>query len=201
MHEAALVELATRPYDAISVETIARRAGVHRATLYRRWSTVEGVVAAALGEAAQDRIPVPDEGSLEADLVALAGALARTLSDPLGLGVMRVMVLGGRGPGPLYALGQQFWRGRVEGMSVIVRRAVDRSELPVRTDARVLLGALAAPICYQALVVGRDPDAGDALLAARATIVAAQAGLFAEHGPAASSEQRERELQNTPEPG
>jgi AcrR family transcriptional regulator len=176
--EAALEELASRPYETISVDTIARRAGVHRATLYRRWSTVEGVVAAALFEAAQDRIPVPDEGSLEADLLALASALARTLSDPLGLAVMRVMVLGSRGPSPLHAVGQQFWSGRIEGMSVIVHRAVDRSELPEHTDARVLLGALAAPICYQALVIGRAPDEGDALLAARATVVAARAGLF-----------------------
>ena len=44
-------ELTTHGYDGLSVEAVARRSGVHRATVYRRWKDVGGLLADTVEEA------------------------------------------------------------------------------------------------------------------------------------------------------
>src|SRR5690606_22472274 len=67
-----------------------------------------------------------------------------------------------------------FWSDRYARAAVIVHRAIDRGEIPARTDARRLLTAATAPL-YPELVLLRTP----AHRSAEATAVAAQAGAFA----------------------
>jgi AcrR family transcriptional regulator len=55
---ATFAELTARPYDEISIETIAARAGVHKTTVYRRWHTKAELVSHALATAAQAMIEV-----------------------------------------------------------------------------------------------------------------------------------------------
>jgi AcrR family transcriptional regulator len=52
------------------MEGIAARAGVGKATLYRRWKSREDVVAAAVADFVAD-IAIPDTGSVEEDLLLL----------------------------------------------------------------------------------------------------------------------------------
>src|SRR3712207_1543584 len=59
-------------YDGLSVEDVARRAGVHKTTVYRRWPTRAALVAEATRERSQQVIPVPDTGTLAGDLRQLA---------------------------------------------------------------------------------------------------------------------------------
>src|SRR6266511_5046821 len=66
---ATLAELAERGYAALSLESIARRAGVHKTTLYRRWGTREELVLEAMLARAGEHISVPDTGSLRGDLL------------------------------------------------------------------------------------------------------------------------------------
>lgn len=54
----------------LSMEEVARRAGVSKATLYRRFSSKKEVVAAAL-RSIRTTQPAPDTGSVQGDLVAL----------------------------------------------------------------------------------------------------------------------------------
>src|SRR5262249_29834109 len=78
LQEAARAEFAERGYRAMSMESIAARAGVSKVSLYRRWPSKAAVAAevlAQMGEAS----PVTDAGSLKADLRAL---IARTIGSP-----------------------------------------------------------------------------------------------------------------------
>src|SRR5689334_5908035 len=54
-------------YDALTMDAIATRAGVGKATVYRRWSTKETLAAEAV-ERIMRAIPVPDTGTVEGDL-------------------------------------------------------------------------------------------------------------------------------------
>ena len=60
---ATLAELGERGYAALSLDSVARRAGVHKTTLYRRWGTREELVLEAMLERAGEHISVPDTGS------------------------------------------------------------------------------------------------------------------------------------------
>ena len=60
---AALEELAEVGYAAFSLDAVARRAGAHKTTLYRRWGTPDDLLLEAMTEAAQESVPIPDSGA------------------------------------------------------------------------------------------------------------------------------------------
>src|SRR5688572_33420223 len=74
--EATLELLAERGYDGAEVPEVARRAGVHPTTVYRRWGTKSRLVGEALLERSRPLTPTPDTGSLRPDLgrLLVAGA-------------------------------------------------------------------------------------------------------------------------------
>jgi AcrR family transcriptional regulator len=69
--EAAVGLLSGGGYGDLTVEAIAREAGVSKQTIYRWWPTKAEVVLEALNEAATAIAPGEDSGSLEADLRTL----------------------------------------------------------------------------------------------------------------------------------
>ncbi|WP_280440325.1 helix-turn-helix domain-containing protein, partial [Nocardia cyriacigeorgica] len=61
--EAVHAELTEHGYDALTIDTVAARAGVHRATVYRRWRGGGGFLAAGLAApAALDGAPPAPPG-------------------------------------------------------------------------------------------------------------------------------------------
>ena len=81
---ATLAELADTGYAALTIENIARRARVHKTTIYRRWPDRESLVADVLGERIALDFPIPDAGSLQADLQELAQAFVAWVTSPTG---------------------------------------------------------------------------------------------------------------------
>ena len=79
---AATIELVERDgYGAVTMEAIARRAGVSKQTVYRWWPTKAAIILEALNEAASAIAPDPDTGSLSADVRAF---VRRTVSGASG---------------------------------------------------------------------------------------------------------------------
>src|SRR5262245_7609675 len=79
---ATLAELAESGYSGLTIVTVAKRAGVHKTTLYRRWGTRERLVLEAMLDRAGERIAVPDTGSLREDLLGLARTAAANAASP-----------------------------------------------------------------------------------------------------------------------
>ncbi|HEY7144609.1 MAG TPA: TetR/AcrR family transcriptional regulator [Streptosporangiaceae bacterium] len=176
---ATIGELASRSYDDISIESIAARAGVHKTTIYRRWRTKAELVSQAVTDAARSLIPVPDTGSVEADLRGLSRSVMATLSSPEGNATTRSLLAGATASAQIRQLMQQFWTARLTATAAIVERAVGRGELPAGTDPAPVLQAMAAPLYYRLLVTGDQLTQRDADLSAAAAAAAARAGVFA----------------------
>src|SRR3954469_20871643 len=68
-------------YDDVTMEAIAQRAGVGKATLYRRWTAKEPLVVEAIGRIVS-HVPIPDTGTMRADLRGLMRSAARMYADP-----------------------------------------------------------------------------------------------------------------------
>jgi AcrR family transcriptional regulator len=68
-------------YGRLTLDGIARRAGVSRQTVYRWWPGKAEIVLEALNDAASAIAPAPDSGSLETDLRTL---LRRTIKGATG---------------------------------------------------------------------------------------------------------------------
>src|SRR5699024_8956102 len=88
---AAVMDLvAERGYDTVSFEEVARRAGCSKATIYRRWSTKEQMVVAAVqATTSSGAKPEPiDTGSLRTDLLALLERLEASMSVDSSLSLL-----------------------------------------------------------------------------------------------------------------
>lgn len=155
-----MAELADAGYAALTLDGVARRAGVHKTTLYRRWGTREALVLEAMLEHAGERVPIPDTGSLYDDLLALASSAAATVATPQGEAVVRAVVAAGGRDAALAAANRQFWTERLALDGEIVRRAVARGEVPADVDPVEVIEAVLGPIYFRMLVTGEQLGRG-----------------------------------------
>lgn len=141
-------------YDAVTIEGIAERAGVGKATLYRWWPSRELLVVEAIGQIVR-AIPVPDTGRAEADILALMRASMMMYADPatgpLLSGLVAAMA---RHPAVADAVRTGFVREWRTAVHVVLRRAAARGELRRRLDTSLALDLLAGPLFYRYLMLG-----------------------------------------------
>ncbi|MFB4304748.1 TetR/AcrR family transcriptional regulator [Actinomadura sp. GTD37] len=176
--DAVLAELGERGYDGLTMEAVAARAGVHRATVYRRWGDVGGLLADVLDAAGDDDWRPPDTGSLEGDLAALNHEIqdALTARPP----VVAALIAASFRSAKAERAQRRLWEDRYARCEIVVGRAVRRGELPPGTGARRLLIAATAPLYHQLVLLRTPPDPALPDQAARAAALAASAGAFAD---------------------
>jgi AcrR family transcriptional regulator len=155
---ATLAELAEGGFAALSLERVARRAGVHKTTLYRRWGTREELVLEAMLERAADRISVPDTGSLREDLLELARTAAANAAAPEVAAMARAVAAESPHDSKLAAANRRFWTERLALDAVIVERAIERGELAAETNAQRVIEAVLGPIHLRLLLTGEAVD-------------------------------------------
>ncbi|GCD36241.1 TetR family transcriptional regulator [Streptomyces chrestomyceticus JCM 4735] len=182
--DAVFEELGEGGYAALTMEGVARRSGVHVATIYRRWRSVEGLVCELMADLSGG-IPLPDTGTLRGDLRALARSIAAFYTEPRYCGLLEAVVsAAARQPEAAEVL-RQFFDERLRLAGAMVPRAAARGELPEGADPDEVVAALGAPFYYRLLIARRPVDLRLADCAAEAAWAAARAGVFA---PAAGAE-------------
>ncbi|MFV2173764.1 TetR/AcrR family transcriptional regulator [Actinomadura sp. LOL_016] len=179
--DAVHAELGEHGYDGLTLDAVAARAGVHRATVYRRWGDVGGLLADVLDAASDDDWRPPATASLEGDLAALNQEIqeALTAQPPI---VAALIAASFRSEKAAHAQ-RRLWADRYARCEVIVGRAVRRGELPPHTDARRLLVAATAPLYHELVLLRTPPDPHLPGHAARTAALAAAAGAFADPPP------------------
>jgi AcrR family transcriptional regulator len=155
--QAALEAMAEHGLDGVTISEIARRAGVHATSIQRRWGSRENVALDAMLTYSQEKLPIPDTGSLRSDLIAFARSIAAYLDTPLGEALARTMAATDDDPA-LMANRGRFWQARYETARVIVDRAIDRREVPAETDPELALELLVAPLHFRKLLMRQPID-------------------------------------------
>jgi AcrR family transcriptional regulator len=158
--EATVDVLGESGFDTLSIREIAKRAGVHETSIYRRWGTRANLAVDALLSRSGLEIPTPDTGSLREDLLGLLRALAAFISTPLGENLVRIALR--RDLPNSDATREKFWSDRFTRASVILDRAEARGELRSNVDRFLTLETLVAPL-YLRLLLTREP-VGDSVL-------------------------------------
>ncbi|MDT7581517.1 MAG: hypothetical protein QOK35_2781, partial [Pseudonocardiales bacterium] len=90
--DACFAVLSAVGYAGMSIDAVARRAGVTRPTIYRRWPGKQELVIAALSRAQAGIVDLPDTGDVRHDLVAQLRSLRQTLTRPHGMAVIGSML-------------------------------------------------------------------------------------------------------------
>ncbi|WP_338777945.1 TetR/AcrR family transcriptional regulator [Streptomyces sp. DG1A-41] len=170
--------LTERGFTGLDLADIARRAGVGKTTVYRRWGTVTGLVADLLADMAEQSAPRTETGSLLGDLTANARLVQRTLADPRQGPLFKALIAAATGDTKTAAALHRFYDIRVREWAPCVRQAVDRGEVPEGTDTHEVVRAVSAPLYYHLLVSGSRLDETMADRAAEAAATAARAGVY-----------------------
>jgi AcrR family transcriptional regulator len=155
--EAAAQILAERGLGGMSIEEVASRAGVGKATIYRRWTSRGALALDAFLAEFQSQQPLPDTGTLRGDLLAALRSwirsVTRTSAGPILAGLIaeaqRDPVLGAA------------WRDRVVERlraqhRIMLNRAIERGEIPASTDQEVVLDLIFGA-AYHRMLHGHRP--------------------------------------------
>ncbi|WP_280233007.1 TetR/AcrR family transcriptional regulator [Nocardia cyriacigeorgica] len=176
VREATLAELVEHGYAGLTMDNVANRSGVHKTTVYRRWTDPEGLIADALDLAATEPWPLPDTGSIEEDLRAITELVRTGFADPAQGPVSTAFIAAAmQNPAAATAL-NAFFTARHDQSADVVRRAVARGELPAQVDAEAVIRCAVAPLYYRLFISHEPVTEDDAANAARAAIAAARAG-------------------------
>ncbi|HEV2779175.1 MAG TPA: TetR/AcrR family transcriptional regulator C-terminal ligand-binding domain-containing protein [Actinophytocola sp.] len=136
--------------ERLSFDRLAESAGVHRATLYRRWLSTDGLVADLLIELTPLGTPPPDTDTLRGDLSRLVARAAATAATPAARTLQR-LVAGSADPHVAEAA-RGYWAGVVGRAAEVVRRAQRRGEAAADIDAAQAIETLLAPIHLRLLL-------------------------------------------------
>ncbi|MDJ1135045.1 TetR/AcrR family transcriptional regulator [Streptomyces iconiensis] len=92
VHRAVGELLAEQGGEPLTIPVVAAHAGVHATTVYRRWGSVGELLTDVATSRFSGDIVVPDTGSLRGDLERYASDLARDLTDPDTLPLVRATI-------------------------------------------------------------------------------------------------------------
>src|SRR5689334_10370121 len=159
---AAFAELDEHGYASFSIEAVARRSGVHKTTIYRRWPTREALLVYALDTRSDRDLPIPNTGSLRGDLLQLGQLVLAKLTSAHGNALLKSLISAADESSDVREKVGQFWRERLDVGVVVVTRAAARGELPPGVDADLLIEAFLAPI-YLRVLFSQAPVTADFL--------------------------------------
>jgi AcrR family transcriptional regulator len=152
--EATLDLFAEQGFEGVCVEAVAARAGVGKATIYRRWPNKEELLLAAFSSL-KSPFPEPKGVSVRDDLLAMVRVMCADKSDPRK--ARRYALLLGEGdkyPRLMARYKETVVRPRRDAMRAVIRRGVETGELRADTDVEVAMLSLTGAI------MAHEKDAG-----------------------------------------
>jgi AcrR family transcriptional regulator len=157
--DAAVELLAEIGYQELSIERVAARAGVGKATIYRWWNSKSALVIEAM-QHGMPLAPPPQTGDLHTDLRATVTAAAHTFTEtPAGATVPALAADIPRDPATAERL-RQFLRPRRDAAREVLHRAAASGQLPADVDIETVIDLFVGAIFYRRLVRGLEIDDG-----------------------------------------
>ena len=141
----------------LSMDLLAQRAGVGKATIYRRWDSKEALILDTL-RMMSTPIPVPDEGSVRADLLTYMEAVIEHFAPGRGSDTLPHLIEASCYDEQLRASLDDYLRERQSTTRLLLHRGIERGELPATTDVDLITDVILAPFFYRHLLTGPPVD-------------------------------------------
>jgi AcrR family transcriptional regulator len=150
--DAALRLLAESDGAPITIDAIARAAGVGKQTMYRWWPSKGAVLLDALHDRSRQDVPQPDTGSVRNDLLALIeSTFAAAHQIPTGP-ALRTLVRESAHDTHLAELMRTYTAARRAAVREVLHRGVERGELPADTDIDLIVDQFYGLFWYRFLL-------------------------------------------------
>ena len=141
-------------FAAVTVEKIAERAGVSKATIYKWWPNKAAVVIDGYLSAASERLPVPDTGNVFTDLLIHATNLTRFLVSDEGKIITQLIGEGQFDAGLAETYQSRYFQPRRNETRHIIERGVQRKELRSDVSTSLCIDLIYGPIFYRLILTG-----------------------------------------------
>jgi AcrR family transcriptional regulator len=142
-------------YTNLRLEHVAARAGVGKATIYRRWGSKEALAQELLAELAGPHIAIPDMGDTREELLAaILNPMHAVTDTPFGP-VIRALISQIAG-NP--TIGDPFRatvvQARRDEIARVVARGIERGDLRPDADPEIATELLAGPVYFRLIFGG-----------------------------------------------
>jgi len=151
-------EWARTGYSGLSLERVARSAGVGKAALYRRWPEKAVMASDLLSRVGLTITDVREQGSLEDDLKAALFAIRRVLRHRLVKRILMDLHAEIERTPALERAIRPFQRARRERIDTLIDRAIERGEVASSIDRETAADLVAAPLYWRLAVLGGRSD-------------------------------------------
>jgi len=158
IHDAVLSGLAQEGFGRLSMESVARRAGVGKAALYRRWSSKDAMIEDVIVTVVADSLPpIPNTGAFRDDIRVVLELFRTQLSDSRFKQIATDLLAESTRNDPLaQMIDEVVMRPRRVAAQAILLAAVGRGELPDDIDFELATDLLIAPTAFRVLIL-REP--------------------------------------------
>ncbi|SET62679.1 TetR/AcrR family transcriptional regulator [Lacrimispora sphenoides] len=145
-------------FRSITVEGIAERAGVSKATIYKWWPNKAAVVLDGFFAATESMLEVPDTGSAKEDLLVQAGNLASFLTSSKGKVITELIAEGQSDENVAKEYRNRYFNPRRLISQHILERGIERGELNKDLDIKLSIDLIFSPLFYRLLITGETVD-------------------------------------------
>jgi AcrR family transcriptional regulator len=154
--EATVALLEETTVQNLSIEAIAKRAGVGKTTIYRWWPSKAAVVIDAFIEHHLVNTPIPEDVPVREALGVHLRSLIRQYAGPEGRLVAQIIAEAQYDASTLADFRERFWDGRRAAIQGLLERGVESGEIRAGADVDLLVEMLYSPV-YLRLLFGYRP--------------------------------------------
>ncbi len=149
--EAAADLLRERGFERMTVDDVAARAGVGKATVYRRWPSKDDLAVAAMERLYSVEMPQPDTGSIRGDLAESYRAVLTFVGSPQGSAYLKMSIAESVRDERIAALYRKATERAEDQARVMYLRAIERGEVRGDVDLDCCVQWLGGLIAVRAI--------------------------------------------------
>jgi len=157
VYSVVVLVFAEKGWAGFTLDEVARRSGVGKASVYLRWRDKRELLLAAMRDQLEPFQGWTHTGDLRDDLKALARYVFRMYWGWAGLAVMRLWLDARTYPDLFAELRDFYLFGSVKTVQEMIRSAVARGELPDATSPALVLGTLFGVATVQVSMAPPEP--------------------------------------------
>jgi len=155
--EAVLEELGTVGYGALTIESVAARAGVGKSTIYRHWPGKLALVEDAF-RTMKAKAVIPEDGTIRERVTGFLEQVARLIEESTYSACMPALIDAAERDPQVREFHCSLTHERMGVLVDVLRQAAADGELPADTNAEMLAHALVGPIVMRRLMFSEPFD-------------------------------------------
>ncbi|MFL0251012.1 TetR/AcrR family transcriptional regulator [Clostridium neuense] len=145
-------------FGAVTVEKIAEKAGVSKATIYKWWPNKAAVVMDGFLNATTEKLPIPDTGSTIDDMLIQVSNFVEFLMSKKGNVITEIIAEGQFDQNLADIYRKAYFKPRRDISKQILERGISRGELRKDLDIELVIDLIWGPVFYRLLITGEVLD-------------------------------------------